>query len=303
MSSAFARPPFTNGKRGAFTLVELLVVIGIIALLISVLLPALSRAREAANQTACMSNMRQIGLAYMMYANDNKSWLPASARGGGPNFEHDFIQFQNNRDLDRSALGKYLGKISDAGSTNQLIGIENRTFPIKIFRCPSDDWGSPRTREGPPWNDTNAKWFKYSYVQNHYIGAGHLYSHINDNIPSPGYQDVSGAYARHSIAKITQIKHPSDKLLMFEESENTIDDGHASPDVPSSQYVNLLAIRHDRRRFRPEPVNVFSVRDLDVLRSRWNGNLKGNCLFCDGSVRYISRLEMHDPHCYDPSVP
>jgi len=296
MSFAVPRPARTYVRRPAFTLVELLVVIGIIAILIGVLLPALSRARESAKQTACMSNMRQIGLAYMMYANDNKSWLPGSARGVTV-IEQDFIHFQRDRDLDRSALGKYLGKINDVGGTNQVIGVDNRSFPKNIFRCPSDDWQSPRTREGPPWNDDNARWFKYSYVQNHYIGTGHLFSHKNDRTP---YQDISGAYAKDAVGKLTQIRHPSDKLLMFEESENTIDDGHASPDVPSSQYVNLLAIRHDRRRAKPEPDNIFSVVSMLVLRNRWNGNLKGNCVFCDGSVRYISRLEMHDEKCYNP---
>jgi prepilin-type N-terminal cleavage/methylation domain-containing protein len=70
--------------RAAFTLVELLVVIGIIALLVSILLPALGRAREQARRVQCASNLRQIVVGYTNYATDSKGWYPMSGWEGAP---------------------------------------------------------------------------------------------------------------------------------------------------------------------------------------------------------------------------
>ena len=77
-------PPLPHGARlagcsaGRFTLIELLVVISIIAVLASMLLPALQRAKEQGRRAVCYSNLRQIGIALITYADDNGNWLPFS---------------------------------------------------------------------------------------------------------------------------------------------------------------------------------------------------------------------------------
>jgi prepilin-type processing-associated H-X9-DG protein len=105
----------------AFTLVELLVVIGIITILIAILLPAMARAKEQARMVACQSNLRQIGMAMVMYTNENKQRFPFHADIGGMNKE-DWIYWQASRDPRESAIAKYIGD-----------------FKADVFRCPSDD--------------------------------------------------------------------------------------------------------------------------------------------------------------------
>lgn len=72
-------------KRHAFTLVELLVVIGIIAVLVAILLPTLGRSKDQAYRVQCMNNMRQLMLATLMYAGDNKQTMPQCNWGGQTN--------------------------------------------------------------------------------------------------------------------------------------------------------------------------------------------------------------------------
>jgi prepilin-type N-terminal cleavage/methylation domain-containing protein/prepilin-type processing-associated H-X9-DG protein len=80
-----------------FTLVELLVVIGIIALLIGILLPSLGKAREQAKKTACLSNLRQVHQSFAIYAGDNKDQVPLGYRAGRKQFNSMIYSMTSGR--------------------------------------------------------------------------------------------------------------------------------------------------------------------------------------------------------------
>lgn len=81
-----------NQCRGGFTLVELLVVIGIIGLLIGILLPVINAVRVSALESVCMSNMRQLGIGTQAYANRDRGWLPTKGPdGSAPGVPNSFM--------------------------------------------------------------------------------------------------------------------------------------------------------------------------------------------------------------------
>ncbi len=210
-------PSLSPRAARGFTLVELLVVIGIIALLISILLPSLSRARESANKVACMSNMRQIGNGFLMYLGSNRNKYPRCASGSV--LYEDWIYWQPNRDQKESRIAPYLGG-----------------FVKKVFTCPSDDvsvhpGGTP---------------YRYSYTVNETICR-------NDGpvgtSGKPGYNSGNTAVVR--TLNHSQIIRPSEKILLIDESSPTIDDGAWAPQNYATDGHNLLSNRHDKHGEQP----------------------------------------------------
>ena len=82
-------------EKRAFTLIELLVVIAIIAILAAMLLPALGKARESGRAAVCMNNLRQLGLLYQSYADENNGWLPLAGTEGSMDYARWWLAFSN----------------------------------------------------------------------------------------------------------------------------------------------------------------------------------------------------------------
>ncbi len=258
---------------GGFTLVELLVVIGIIAVLISILVPTLAGSREQARRVQCMSNLRQLDTAFLMYAANNRGYLPASSVGDQR--YNDWVFWETSRNIDGSAIARYLAKVDPGAKATDVPRLN-----VSLFRCPSDDWRFRARSTG----------YSYSYSMNELVGTGFLYCDVNGK-PNAGLPSII-------VPKINQFKSPYAKVVIYEEDAATLDDGNGDPRFPGGVgplpgAPNLLGIRHDR-----------TVKKLDLTWGSAVPNPKalGNVGYADGSVRYTTRQDFHGALCWNVSI-
>jgi prepilin-type N-terminal cleavage/methylation domain-containing protein len=245
---------------GGFTLVELLVVIGIIALLISILLPALGKAREQANRVKCMSNIRQISNALMMYAANNKGAMPVQT-GNGLAFGSGVEDFMNplvygSTDVTQmSVLGTLYGYY--------LASNKN------LFVCPD---AVPTTRY--PGIDSPAP---YS------LGWVSATSYLASNAVCGNWNN--GAY---TTRKITMMRNSS-QIIAFQEDFYIYGAAYPRPNVDNKLNLGYSNFTNPYPNGTGTlPINEYSACHV-ISKNRFGGNLG----FIDGHAEFRELSAIH----------
>ena len=269
---------FSRSQRRGFTLVELLVVIGIIAILIGILLPSLLRARAASRSVACKSNLRQLVLATHMFAQEHQGFLPKA---------------QNNGSATMKGWSTRVGtrwEFTEPFWAWEHVLLKYMKGNKAVFNCPADIESRIRytandTMANPPEKDP-------TYDN---IPASYRYNWSNE------IYDPNVAYDQRTFAsaKLTQIK-PADRAIIFIDGTSGAKDQVPYQDAFQPDY-NHVDIKNGDGRYnvsdRPyttwnNPWNVAFRRHSQTM-GRWDDaralkNGQANYAFMDGHVETLT---------------
>jgi prepilin-type N-terminal cleavage/methylation domain-containing protein len=246
---AFQSPP----HRG-FTLIELLVVIAIIAILASMLLPALSRAKETARAAKCISNLRQIGIGMIMYAEDSNNLFHHKAPNNIPNNGQWYANPRTTVLLPPDHDLAYWGV---AYVTSKHLGTEGSK---KVFRCPS-------ATHVDEWRETGLTYPADFWLDSSYGIVKQRVTSLDQNRTTP--------------VKVTEFRYPATTILCQDSGEQQMDGGNDDTLAlwPGGGAENLTQWVYGLRSLYPE------VADM---RSMWfRHNKKCETLWLTGNVSNI----------------
>ncbi|MDW8309629.1 MAG: type II secretion system protein [Verrucomicrobiales bacterium] len=246
--------------RGAFTLIELLVVIAIIAILASMLLPALTRAKDKAKAAQCLSNLRQIGAAATMYAQEHQDTFFHLGNGVMPNDGQWTINPQSDVLLPANHPNAYwaLGYADYFARTRRL------------FRCPSaryvDEWREDGRRFDSDW------WRNACYGIHQFL------------LLNSGYPDTSGATEPAAVKKVTSYQTPSKMIFCQDAAESKMEGAEDSIGL----FPGALQILSQWIGYPPPYGGLSSYYGGHRFETEWyRHNLGCQTLWVDGHVSRI----------------
>ncbi len=262
---------FRRRSQAGFTLVELLVVIGIIALLISILLPSLNKARETANSVKCSSNLRQIGQALLLYTNDNKGVLPPGELfyigPDGKNSQETWATLMISGGYLPSPINQSGGTVTkDDGASNTALrcpnGLDNKYSAIAGGAPP--DVQSQNSAVGAFYTDHYFRKVdegKYDHYNAWYSANGSSWWNGTTFQPVWPFRQINTQAGGKDIGdaggvKVTKMKNSSDFVAIY--------DG----------------------------VNTVHFRNANRINLRHGGGKKTNVLFFDGHVDSLAKAQL-----------
>ena len=304
-----------RSKRSAFTLVELLVVIGIIALLISMLLPALQQARRQANTVKCLAQLQQFGSVFNIYSVENNGWWPMALHAYNASGNSDVPPgAQRNRTKRwHDFIGKYLnngkpvnwdGTGASNASQDQLSDLKARGNSI-FWGCPA--WGENQrsyiVRAYPTISiNTTASTLHVGYAMNNAPMApapGKIVGNTGGSAPNARsntiYRAGTGTLTSTSTwgwyLKQSQWKRPGERLLMADNIHRDMSVGFGNPwwhafsgwaGKPMPKVPDIFSFTLDFNRHGKFTIgNGYNDKSMNVL-------------FCDGHAATVSCKEAHN---------